>query len=178
VARSNPRGVYTIPKIVQQCDRMITVAPLQTDPASGVALSIANYLGIAPGSRYGFPKDDLMKLGSADEIMIDLFSYHPADFALVGGCWGLEGEGEGPAAASVHYNLVIAGMKAVCVDAVASAAMGFKPAGLPFLALAERKGFGIRDVDSIWTRGNEIEEALRSFRRPSRWRAPGGAAVP
>ena len=171
VARNNPRGVYTVPKIIQQCDRLITVAPLATDAVTGVALSMGNYLGIAPGSRYGFPKDELLKLGGADEVVIDLFSYHPADFAVAGGCWGVEGD-----AASVHHNLVIAGMKALCVDAVASAVMGFKPADLPFLALGEHKGFGVRDVDAIWTRGCEIEEALRSFRRPSRWHPPAGGA--
>jgi hypothetical protein len=172
VARDNPRGVYSIPKIVQQCDRVITVAPLKTDAASGVSLSVANYLGIAPGARYGFPKDGLLKLGSADEIMIDLFSYHPADFAIVGGCYGVEGDDQGPGAASVHHNVAIAGTKAVSVDAVAAAVMGFKPANLPFLALGERKGFGTRDLDGIWTRDNEIEEARRNFRRPSRWHEP------
>jgi hypothetical protein len=179
MARNNPRGAYRIAKIVQQCDRLISLAPLKTNPASGVALSISNYLGTAPGSRYGFPKRDLMKLGSADEVMVDLFSYHPADFAVAGGCWGVEGDGLGPGAASVHHNLVIAGAKALSVDAVASAAMGFKPSDLAFLALAERKGFGIRDVDSVWTRGNEIEEALRPFRRPSGWhRATAAGDVP
>jgi len=132
--KSLARGVYRIPKIIQQCDRLISIAPLQTDPSSGVALTIANYLGIAPG----------VQPGSADEVMVDLFSYHPADFAI-----------------AVDRNLVIAGAKAVCVDAVTAAVMGFKPADLPFLALAERKGFGTRDIDSIWTRGNEIEEARR-----------------
>jgi uncharacterized protein (DUF362 family) len=170
-ARYNLRGVYTIPKLIQQCDRLIAVAPMATDPASGVSLSVANFLGIAPGSRYGFPKKELMKLGSPDEIMIDLFSYHPADFAIVGGGYGVEAEGRGPGAASVHHNVVIAGAKAVCVDAVAAAVMGFNTSDLPFLTMGERKGFGIRDVDGIWIRGNEMEEARRSFRRPSNWRA-------
>ena len=173
LARNNQAGVYTLPKIIQQCDRLITVAPLATDPASGVSLSIENYLGIAPGSKYGFPKDGLLKLGSPDELMMDLFSYHPADFAIAGGCWGVEGDGpDGPGAAGVHHNVVVAGFKANCVDAVAASVMGFKPAGLPFLALGEKKGFGTRDVDAIWTRGNTIEEAARSFRQPSGWPAP------
>jgi hypothetical protein len=174
LARNNPRGVYTIPKLIQQCDRLITVAPMATDPASGVSLSVANFLGIAPGSRYGFPKDELMKLGSADEIMIDLFGYHPADFAVVGGSCGVEGEGPGPGGTSVHHNLLFAGAKAVCVDAVAAAVMGFNANDLPFLMLAERRGLGIRDVDGIWIRGNEIADARRTFRRPSRWRATVG----
>ena len=125
--KSLAHGVYRVPKIVQQCDRLISIAPLKTG-------TIANYLDIAPGPPPG----------SADEVMVDLFSYHPADFAI-----------------AVDHNLVIAGAKAVCVDAVAAAVMGFKPADLRFLALAERKGFGTRDIDSIWTRGNEIEQARR-----------------
>jgi len=173
LARNNQAGVYTLPKIIPQCDRLITVAPLATDPASGVSLPIGNYLGIAPGSKYGFPKDGLLKLGSPDEIMMDLFSYHPADFAIAGGCWGVEGDGpDGPGAAGVHHNVVVAGFKANCVDAVTASVMGFKPAGLPFLALGEKKGFGTRDTDAIWTRGNTIEEAARSFRQPSGWPAP------
>ncbi|HEY2012067.1 MAG TPA: DUF362 domain-containing protein [Bryobacteraceae bacterium] len=171
LARNNPAGTYTIPKIIRQCDRLISVAPLATDPASGVSLSMGNYLGIAPGSKYGFPKDGLLKLGSADEIMIDLFGYHPADLAVVGGCWGLEGEG-----ASVHHNLVVAGMKAVCVDTVAATIMGFKPAELPFLKLGEKKGFGAADIDVIWMRGNDAEDARREFKKPGGWHAPSKAS--
>jgi hypothetical protein len=171
LARNNPGGAYTIPKIVQQCDKLITVAPLQTDASTGVSLSVKNYLGIAPGSRYGFPKDALMKLGSAEEVMLDLFAYRPADLAVLGGCWGVEGDGpEGPGAVSVHHNLAIAGMKAVCVDAVAATIMGFKVEELPFLALGDKQGYGTSDVDMIWTRGNEVEQAQRAFRKPSRWK--------
>lgn len=173
LARNNPEGVYTVPKIIQQCDRLISVAPLKTDSTSGVSLSVKNYLGIAPGSKYGFPKNALVKLGSPDEVIIDLFSYHPADLAIVGGCWGLEGDGpDGAGAAPVHHNIAIAGVKAPCVDAVAAAVMGFDIAGLPFLKLAEDKGFGTREIDMIWTRGNEVDEARRAFRKPSQWRPP------
>ena len=85
----------------------------------------------------------------------------------------MEGDGpDGPSATGVHHNVVVAGFKANCVDAVAASVMGFKPARLPFLALGEKKGFGTRDVDAIWTRGNTIEEAARSFRQPSGWPAP------
>ena len=168
-ASNNPSGVYTIAKIIQQCDRVISVAPMKTDALGGVSLSVGNYLGIAPGSKYGFPKDGLLKLGSPDEVMIDLFSYHPADFAIVGGCRGVEGDG--PGASSVHYNILVTGAKAICVDAVAAAVMGFNPAGLPFLTLGEKKGFGTFEVDYIWTRGNDVEEARRNFRKPSRFSA-------
>ena len=166
LARNNPGGAYTIPKVIQQCDKLISVAPLKTDASSGVSLSVKNYMGIAPGSKYGFPKDALMKLGSADEVMFDLFSYRPADLAVLGGCWGVEGNG-----ASVHHNLAIAGMKALCVDVVAATIMGFKVEELPFLALGEKQGFGTSNVDLVWTRGNEVKDARRAFKKPSGWKA-------
>ena len=167
LARNNPRAVYTIPKVIQQCDKLITVAPLKTDASTGVSLSVKNYLGLAPGSKYGFPKDALMKLGSPDEVMFDLFSYRPADLAVLGGCWGVEGDAD----ATVHHNLAIAGMKALCVDVVAATIMGFKVEELPFLALGEKQGFGTSNVDLVWTRGNEVKDAQRAFKKPSGWKA-------
>jgi uncharacterized protein DUF362 len=151
-----PSATCTIPKIVQQCDRMISIAPLATDPARGVSLSIGNYAAISA------------KPSVTDEELIDLFSYRPADFALAGGCWGVEGDG-----APVHHNVLISGMKAVAVDSVAASVMGFKPADLPFLALGQRRGFGSWGTDEIWIRGNEIEQARREFKKPAGWLGAG-----
>ena len=147
---------YYIPKTIQQCDRIISVAPLATDEQAGVSLSVANYRGIAPGAHYGFPKTGLLKLGRSDEVLVDLFSYHPADYAIVGGAWGVEGGGR-----SVHHNVLVAGTNAVSVDAVGAAIMGFDPTGVAHLALAARRGFGDADLGQIWTRGNEIGQARR-----------------
>jgi len=70
----------------------------------------------------------------------------------------------------VHHNVVIAGANALSVDGVAAAVMGFKAADLPYLAMAERRGFGVADADAIWTRGNDIQEAHHLFQKPARWR--------
>jgi len=166
LARQNPDGMYHVPKTIQQCDKLISLAPLRTHPLTGVALSVANYLGMGPGSKYGFPKSGLMKLGAPDEVIVDLFSYHPADFAILGGSWGVEGDG----AQSVHHNLIIAGANALAVDTVGAAAMGFNPAQIRHFQLAERKGFGGWDLDLIWTRGNDVEQARRPFRKPAGWK--------
>jgi hypothetical protein len=166
LARRNTEQSYFIPKAVQQCDRLISVAPLKVHPRLGAALTFGNYLGIAPATRYGTAKEGLDKLGEPAEIAVDLFSYHPADYALLGGSWGME-EGR-----SVHHNLIVAGASAVSVDAVAAAVMGFAPGDLEVLPMAEHRGFGSRDVDAIWVRGNEIEQARRPFRKPAGWTAP------
>jgi uncharacterized protein (DUF362 family) len=143
----------SIPKIVQQCDRVISIAPLSTDPVRGVSLSLGNYAALSS------------KPVATDEALLDLFSYRPADLALVGGCWGVEGDGT-----PVHHNVLISGMKSVAVDSVAASVMGFKSADLPFLALGQKRGFGSWDTDEIWTRGNEIEKARRDFKKPTGWR--------
>ena len=174
LARNNPQGTYGIPKTIQQCDRLISVAPLKTHAMTGVSLSMKNYFGIGPGAKYGFPKDGLHKLGDAAEVLVDLFSFHPADFALVGGSWGIEGDGpHAPGARSVHHNVIIGGPNALSVDAVAAAVMGFKTAELPYLAMAEKRGFGVADPDVVWTRGNDIDEARKEFRKPAGWGKKG-----
>ncbi len=174
LARQNPSGAYTIGKAIQQCDKLISIAPLKTDARTGVALTFSNYLGIAPGAKYGFPKSALLKLGSPEEVLVDLFSYHPADYCILGGPYGVEGGGpDGAGAASVHHNLLVAGTKAVSVDAMAALLMGFSPEQLPYLALAEKNGdYGIAGTDYIWTRGNDVEQARRAFRKPSQWSPP------
>lgn len=171
-AKQNPGGLYTVAKVIQQCDKLISIAPLKTDTRTGMALTFNNYLGIAPGAKYGFPKNALLKLGSPEAVVVDLFRYHPADYCILGGSFGVEGDGpDGPGAATVHHNVLVAGTKAVSVDSVAASLMGFDPEQVPYLALAEKSGaFGVVDVDVIWTRGNEVEEARRPFRKPANWR--------
>lgn len=134
-----PSATYRIPNLIQQCDRLITVAPLKP------GATMANYLSIA---RAGDKES-----GAANESVVDLFSYHPADYAIAGGCWStING-------AARRSNLVLAGFNAMAVDAVGATILGAKPEELPLLRLAWKKGFGIYDVDSIWTRGNELAEA-------------------
>ncbi len=165
-ASKNASGSYFIPKTIQQCDKLISLSPLKTNKGAGVSLAMKNYVGIAPGSKYGFPKLKLHELGDINEIIVDLYSFHPADYAMLGGSWGVEGDPSGASAASVHHNLVIAGTSAVAVDTVGAAVMGFEPNELKFLAIAEKKGYGGWDpVDLVWTRGNDVEEAKRKFKR-------------
>ena len=111
------------------------------------------------------------KLGNPEEVVVDLFSYHPADFCFLGGPYAVEGDGpDGSGAASVHHNLLVTGTKAASVDAVAAMLMGFTPAQVPYLVLAETMDYGAIDTDIVWTRGDELDAAKRAFRQPSAWK--------
>jgi uncharacterized protein (DUF362 family) len=172
--------VYTIARVLQQCDKLISIAPLQTDRRTGVALTFHNYVGFAPGSKYGFPKEGLWKLGAPEQVVVDLFNFHPADFCILGGPAGLEGDApDGGGRSTVRHNLLVTGAKAVSVDAVAAALMGYDPATIPYLQLGEELGaYGTSQVDYVWTRGDEIDKARRPFRKPSGWKPakpPAGA---
>jgi hypothetical protein len=148
-----PGATYPVPKIVQQCDRMITIAPLATDPKLGVSLSVGNYANLTT------------KPVATDEALIDLLSFRDADLSLVGGAVGYEGDG-----AQVRHNVLISGMKAVAVDSIAAAVMGFKGEDLPYLAMGEKRGFGSWNPDEIWVHGNEIDEAKREFKKATGWK--------
>jgi hypothetical protein len=133
-SKSNPAGVYRVPRVLRECDKVISVAPFAVHPTAGVALSVMNYLGFAPAAHYGDEGEEAM----------DLFSFHPADYAIVGG--------------AERHNVLIAGTNAVAVDAVGAAVLGLDPLKIRHLDLAVKHGYGINDADAIWTRGAEIGE--------------------
>jgi uncharacterized protein (DUF362 family) len=153
-ARGNPEGIYAIPKTIRECDKLVSVAPLAVDDELGVAACIANYRNIGRKPVQGEPED----------VLTDLYLHHPADYAIAGGSYAGEAN-----ATDIRHNVLLAGGNALSVDAVAAAVMGFDPRTLPLLDRMELRGFGVRDPDSIWTRGNEIDEVRKEFKKPARW---------
>jgi len=158
-------AVYNVPATLLDCDNLITVAPLSTSSWTEVSLTLGSYLGALPSARRERLREKTPGPGDLDDLLVDLYSIRPADYAILGGEWGLEGDGPyGPDADPVHHTLILGGASAVAVDAVGAAVMGFDPSGIKHLELAARRGFGVVNTDSVWTRGNEIDEAKRPFR--------------
>lgn len=162
-AAKNPNSEYAIPKVIRECDRLISVAPLQTSPLTGVSLTIGNYWALAPESVYGARHEKLFAMGDPVDLLTDLYLHHPADYAILGGPVHRDASGE------IRHNIVIAGTNALSVDAIGAAVMGFDALKLPLLDKLELRGFGVRDPDLIWTRGNELDEARKPFRKPQGW---------
>lgn len=154
-ASRNRSGVYRVPRVLRECDKVISIAPLATRSETGIALAMMNYLGFSPALP-------LAELGHPGEIAVDLFSFHPADYAIVGGSLAMEAGG-----VERRHNVIVAGTNAPAVDAVGAAVMGFEPAAIRHLELAVKQGYGLNDAGSIWTRGAEIGEVKADFRKPA-----------
>jgi hypothetical protein len=134
---------YTVPKAILDCDRLITVAPLRVEKIRP-SLTIDNYR-VLTGAKAA-PNN------APDLAAIDLYGFHPADFAVLGGSFILRN------GTRMRHNLVLAGAMASAVDTVGTALLRMKPEGVRLLQTASER-YGKTDLDEIWTLGNEIEDA-------------------
>lgn len=120
----------------------------------------------------GSPRQDGYRL---PRIVVDLVAARPIDLAIIDGIVSIAG-GLGPLvknAALVRPGVLIAGRNPVCTDAVATAVMGFDPAGrrdsTPFyrcdnlMQLAESRGIGSADLKRIEVRGISVRDARFDF---------------
>ncbi|MFA6107253.1 MAG: DUF362 domain-containing protein [Candidatus Latescibacterota bacterium] len=155
------REGYYIPRTVLDCDRLISVPAMKTH-ACGTTLAIKNYVGILPSHPSGKVNKSEIHQGDFQKGFVDLFSYHPADYSVIEGFWGTEGNGP-QWGENLQHNVVVAGADPVAVDAVASAVMGFNPDDLEYLHYAARKGFGVLDLNRITVVGQPIVAVRRRF---------------
>lgn len=135
---------YRIPKILIDCDRLISIAPLQME-GGRLSLTIDNYRTLVRGSNDS--KEAL------DVTALDLFGFHPAEFAVLGGPWLIR-DGK-----QIRHNLVLAGSVAPAVDTIGAAILNVKPQAVGLLQTANERGLGESKPGSIWTLGNEIKDA-------------------
>jgi uncharacterized protein (DUF362 family) len=115
-------------------------------------------------------------------VTVDLVAARPIDLAIIDGIETQTSvEGAAPAPGSVREvhlvkpGILVAGLNAVCTDAVAMALMGFDPGAdrgtPPFeqcdstLLLAESAGLGTRDLGKIEVVGPPIQRLRFPFRR-------------
>ncbi|MBS1825502.1 MAG: hypothetical protein JST93_09295 [Acidobacteria bacterium] len=132
MAKRNAEGIYDIPRVLRECDKVISIAPL----AAG---TVMNYLSFGGRREWEEP----------GESAVDLYSFHPADYAILG---------------SLRPNVVIAGTNGPAVDAVGAAVRGVESTSVRHLELAVQRGYGLNDASAIWTRGAELEEVKATLR--------------
>jgi uncharacterized protein (DUF362 family) len=123
-----------LPKTVLEADFLVSMPKLKTHHWAGATLSLKNMFGIVPGCCYGWPKNVLHWAGITRAIL-DINGAVRADFALVDGIVGMEGNGpvQGTPKAS---GVLIMGDDPVAVDATAARVMGLAPERIEYLAKA------------------------------------------
>lgn len=170
------REGYAMPATILDCDVLISVPAMKTHLHSGTSLVLKNYIGLTPpaldrvsitGRRErnsqvrNFKKP--VHEGDIYRGIVDVFSYHPADYSVVEGFWGTEGNGP-QWGDDTQHNVVIVGGDPVAVEAVASTVMGYNPEDLEVLQLAAMKRLGEIDLSRIRIVGTPISTVQRLYR--------------
>lgn len=155
---SHLREVY-LPASVLEADFVVSMPKLKTHHWAGVTLSLKNMFGIVPGGCYGWPKNILHWAGITNAIL-DLNSTVRANFALVDGIVGMEGNGPIQGRPKPCGVLVL-GEDPVAVDATCARIMGLRPERIEHLAKASRLLGHLRE-EKI----EQIGETIQRVRTP------------
>ena len=166
---------YHIPNTVLACDFLISVPVVKVIGAVGMTNAMKNFVGIAPGLIYGFPKmrgypgSGVRGLPHSpsvlDEVITDLVSVSGVDYAVVDAIVGMERAKTDRSGNPVRLNTIVAGGDVVSVDAVSAQLIGFNPADIEYLNLAALKGVGQWDPRRIQINGSSIAEVGTRFEK-------------
>lgn len=165
---------YYVSNMILNCDVLVDVPAMKVHDIPGVSLAHKNYMGTASRMMYGvggwWLGDLHSQPGGPDAVFSDLLSYHPADYVVMGGAWGMEGKGPHhfQGGKPVRTNMVLAGPDMVAVDAVACRIMGFNPWDIENLRRSLAKGYGTLDINYIQVNGDPIEKVALEYEKPPR----------
>jgi uncharacterized protein (DUF362 family) len=146
---------YVYPETVRKCNVLVDVPVLKTHNITGVTLGIKNLFGLMPPPRMRFHE-------KLHEVLCDLVQIRPPDLVLVDGLVGTEGQGP-LRGTPIRMDLVLAGRNVVAVDSVAAAVMGYDPAKIRIIAMADKAGLGESDLAKITVKGQPIDQVRRLF---------------
>src|ERR1700732_1158 len=150
-----------LPRTAMGVDFLVSMPKLKTHHWAGVTLSLKNMFGIVPGSCYGWPKNILHWAG-IDNAILDINAAVPADFAIVDGIVGMEGNGPIQGTPKTCGALIF-GDDLVAVDATCCRLMGLLPERVKYLAAAGTMLGHVR-VDRIQQLGERVEALRTKFR--------------
>ena len=153
----------SVPTILIEADKVISLPAMKTH-VYGPTLGIKNFVGaLSPRGRgtSSLSKGELFQF-NPEHGQVDIFTFHPADYTILQGFWGTEGDGPQDGV-NIQHNVVVAGADPVATEAVGSVAMGYNPLDLELLYLAAIKGFGTFDLDRIEVVGRPVESVRHNY---------------
>lgn len=148
-----------LPRVVLEANVIIDLPVMKTHDCLPVSLSLKNMKGVLDeGDKRRFHRWGLT------QAIIDLNKVVLPELAIIDGTIGMEGPGP-VHGLPVGLGVLVASWDPVAADAVAAKIMGFDPADLEYLQLAQDQGLGCADLSQIEVRGLTIEEVRRPFQR-------------
>jgi uncharacterized protein (DUF362 family) len=153
------RGTISVPNIILEADKVISLPAMKTH-VYGTTLGIKNYVGTMRPTG-GLSKGELFQF-NPEHGQVDMYFFHPADYTIIEGFCGTEGDCP-QNGLNMQHNIVVAGSDPVATEAVANVTMGNNPLDLEILYLAAIKGFGTFDLDRIKVVGRTPESVQRNY---------------
>jgi uncharacterized protein (DUF362 family) len=140
----------------------------------------------APEIDPGSPRHEGYRI---PRVVVDICSARPIDLGIIDGIDSMGGaEGPWGGGKPCHPGVLVAGTNCVNTDAVATSLMGYDPmargGSVPFiicdnfLALAEQKGLGSRELSRIEIAGTPVEKARFDFEPLFKTRNPRAPLPP
>ena len=170
------REQFWVPRTLLDCDALIDVPVMKITQDVGMTCAMKNFIGIAPGLKYGWPKmRGRPGVGPGiphtpqilDETIVDLTVLANPVFTVVDAIVAMEKDKtDRRGGVPVRMNTVIAGSDIVAVDATCARLMGLNPDDLEFITLAAHEGMGRMDEDQITVNGQSVALVARRFVRP------------
>ncbi len=172
---------YFLARPVFEADLIINLPKLKTHTLMLYTGAVKNLFGTIPGTRKR--EIHLRAPGMHDfgQALVDVLELVPTGLTIMDGILGQEGQGPGTGGTPRAYGCLLASTDPVALDAVVTAAMGYRPGEVVYLPEAETRGAGIASRENIQVQGEHQALSFGPLRLPTaRWffRAPSWMGAP
>jgi uncharacterized protein (DUF362 family)/Pyruvate/2-oxoacid:ferredoxin oxidoreductase delta subunit len=170
VRLSNPsnkiKKEFPVSKIINEVDFIISLPKLKTHSLVGFTGAMKNMMGLVPGSGKRDMHISAPRKWEMENCIVDLYGLVKPHFVIMDAVISMEGDG--PAAGSPRESrILLAGEDAVAVDTVALEVAGYKSKEMFFINDADKRGFGVGDIEEIEIVGEKIENVkIKDFKKP------------
>ena len=153
-------GRLWLPRTILDADIVVSMPKMKTHHWVGATLSMKNMFGVAPGAKYGWPKNVLHWRGIENSILDIVLTVRPA-FAIVDAVVGMEGDGP-IHGRPVKTGAIVIGDNLSAVDATGARIMGLRPGNVAYLSMMLQHG-GTLTSSRIQQLGEPVSRVRRDF---------------
>jgi len=155
-------------KPIANADRLVSVSKLKTHLLMGLTCAIKNLYGTVPGMQKFTYHSRFHDEEEFARLIVDVVLAAGADFHVVDGVWGMEGNGS-VWGAPCRLGMIAAGRDPFALDCYLGSLLGLKEGFNQPLAAAIERGIFHGDVSKITVAGDDPEPLrARNFKLPTK----------